>query len=253
MKTFVTLLRQDLHAIRWILPLAIIAWISPLLVVEHTRTMVKFGFSGYVTYLVASISHLLIVGRVLFSSPAADPGAEWRIRPIHPLLVLLEKLLLCTILVGLLPQFVRAAAASVLPHGGADLASFQPDLLWRILLLLLAIAWLASMCRTSGQFLVALGIALIAMIWGTSLLFSAFRQVFHGISEPAAWIVWPAAVTAALAILAAQYRHPHRWRTLTLGLLLGGLLLAALIAFPKYPRRATDAPRTVSPTAAVTL
>lgn len=211
--------RQDLRDLRWFIAL----WCSALIALAWASQPGATSTELPNTTLLVVVSLVLwfiLFGRIVFNHPPNDDRADWRNRPIDGAIMGTEKLLLAGVLLIGLPHLATAWGSFGPEPGGVVAQSLG----------VLGLLVLASFCRTSGRFLLVLGLLLVLLMVASS---ASVHFVARGVPEwrlrpGAGWILMGLAGLSLLVILLRQYRRPQN---LLHGLALGGVgVVLALVA-----------------------
>lgn len=240
MKPLLLLARQDLRAIRWWLLLALVAGVMVQTHSELWNPLNPFeSWTLPVSYVVCGLAWFFMAGTIAFQHPAADPRAAWRLRPVAPWMVVVEKVLLGILVLGGFPALL-GVIGSVAQH--SDFGDFVRGLpsMARVMggvfafatIAYLCFLGLASLCRSSGLFLaVVAGVYLV----GSSLLGTivvGFPELSFSFDPSIRWLAWILFLAGMVSTTVWQYARPNLWRSLSLGFVGAVLLFGLAQVFP---------------------
>ncbi|MBL9205582.1 MAG: hypothetical protein JNN01_10890 [Opitutaceae bacterium] len=172
MKTLLLLARQDLRAIRWWLLLALVAGVMVQTHSERWNPLNPLeSWTLPVSYVVCGLAWFFMAGAIAFQHPAADPRAAWRLRPVSPWMVVVEKVLFGILVLGVFPALL-GVIGSVAQH--ANLGDFVRGLpsMARVLSAVFAFATIASFVSSDSRPCVAAA-AFFSRWWRASTLSAA--------------------------------------------------------------------------------
>ncbi len=257
MNTVLLLVRHDLRAIRWLLVLAVAAGVTALTRAGSWDPLNPLAaWTLPVAFVLCGLVWFFIAGRLAFQHPAADPLAAWRLRPVAPWMVVVEKIGFGVLLLAVIPALVMgiksAWAGMARSPGDAGVLSlaldFTTDVLVGCTSIYLALLWLASLCRTSGRFLLVLagGYFLGSSVIGALIVW--FPGLSTRVDASYQWLAWLVYTTGMVFLIASQYARPSLARSLVGAALLLGLLVELAQVFPgaRGPRLLTVPEASVS-------
>ncbi|HRE04342.1 MAG TPA: hypothetical protein PKX00_01965 [Opitutaceae bacterium] len=241
------LVRHDLRAIRWLLVLAVAAGATALTRAGSWDPLNPLAaWTLPVAFVLCGLVWFFIAGRLAFQHPAADPLAAWRLRPVAPWMVIVEKIGFGVLLLAVIPALVMgiksAWAGMTRSPGDAGVLSlaldFTTDVLVGCTSIYLALLWLASLCRTSGSFLLVLagGYFLGSSVIGALIVW--FPGLSTRVDASYQWLAWLVYTGGMIGLIARQYVRPRLGRSLVGAALLLGLLfgLAQVVPGVRGPR-----------------
>lgn len=238
MKTFLTVLRQDLIVTRWHLLLWIAAIVVPAAATqdwidqlpETQKLLLNLNYFGLV------ILALIIAGRVLFNHPARDDRSAWRMRPLSGAIVGLAKFagLSAGLIVPLAGLWWRRVGAVAVPAKGSVLEILGGAILL-MAMALLAFLYLGSLCRTSGNLL---SVMVLGFFAGPLISMPLFDRGLGGASVSTTGVVLALVVYGGGfgALLLRQYQRPRTGQHLLGGCGLLALIVGVILAFPRPPQ-----------------
>lgn len=213
MNTFLATLRQDLFGLRWYLPM----WIASLGVCILLSTLhLDANSRRTIWYMLMMFLGLIgsgagVFGTLMFTHPVRDDRSGWRTRPLRPVWVGVEKLVLVLLLLVL-----PLACAAAWKSGGPTSVTFVDR--WQstfIVLLFSALffTYLAAALRNSRGLIITLLILLCSTGLGgmglTWLYHTYGWPSFSDTGETLAQIVY---VVGMVGLILRQYGRPHLGR-----------------------------------------
>lgn len=233
--------RQDLHALRWFLPIWILS-LAVWVIGKNNWFGQTHEYSSAAT-LVINLGTIavwfFVFGRLLFNHAPADPRAEWHTRPLSRTLVAGTKIATALVILVVLPATAMALFNS--QSELSSLARFSEE--WRAYLPVLTVNlasffFVGSLCRSTRQLLVVIPILFLCVSVAISLLNIVNDSVpslrFSEEGIPVATSVY---CVGLFALVVRQFQRPRLGRSIGGGVFVLLAVAALTQVFPHHNQR----------------